>query len=193
MRVLAPIAVALIALAPTAAGAVESAPGEKPGQWAGTLGFHLGFADTLEREGDEGDAKATLGITPAIEKKLASVVAIGGEYMFYWIGPEEGDLDRRLIMSLHPRIRMSFPVYDRVTFDGLLAAGPTIWTGQDKWSEDGTRIGWSLRFAFGGSYGFNESVGAFADLGYLTSTSYGDDVELSLSSVLMTVGLRSGF
>lgn len=183
------------ALLPAGAGAVEKQPSEPPGSIVGSLAFMLGFGDQFEVEGHEDDAASTLGVIPAIEKRFGSVVAVGLEYMFAWAAGEDEDAERRLIMSPHVRVRMSFPVYDKTTFDGMLGLGPTIWTSDDK--IDGpfgdTRFGWSLRFAFGGSYSFNESVSAFADLGYYTTTSYGDDITATLASIPFTLGLRSSF
>ena len=100
------------------------------------------------------------------------------------------------MMSPHLRIRMSFPIVDKVTFDGMLGAGPTMWTsidGADDKFGGAFRFGWSLRFGCGGSYRFNKQVSVFAQLGYYTSTSFGDDRELTATSVPLSLGLRSSF
>jgi hypothetical protein len=197
---------AAVALAPALAGAadkkVEKQPPEAAGDITGSLGFMLGFGDNFHTEGKfkgvkldgDADGSPTLAIIPSVEKRLGNVVAIGGEYMFVWAKTEKAD-DRTFLMSPHVRVRMSFPVYDRTTFDGVFGLGPTIWTAPDKATPpfDSTRFGWSLRFAFGGSYAFNDSVSAFADLGYYRSTTYGDDVTAVLTSIPFTVGLRSSF
>lgn len=185
----------LLAALPAAAGAVEKQTAEgPPGGAVGSLSFLLGFGDELEADGTAADADPTLAIVPAIERRLGNVVAVGAEWMFVWAKADDAP-ERRFLMSPHLRVRMSFPVYDQMTFDGMLGVGPTIWTAQDDLSGPAadTRFGWSLRFAFGLSYAFNDAVAAFADLGYYTSTTYGDDLELNLTSIPLTVGLRSQF
>ena len=161
----------------------------------GSLEFHVGSLDGLEVAGQDVDASPTLGITPAFEYKLGEVVALGGEWMFLWVAAEEAD-ERRLIMSPHLRVRMSFPVYDKVTFDAVLAGGMAIWPEDSDEANSAlgaTRFGWSLRFSFGGSYAFNETVAVFANLGYLTTTTYGDDVTATYDSMLIGIGMRARF
>ena len=161
----------------------------------GSLEFQLGSLDQMDVGDQELSASPMLGITPAFEWKLGEVVAIGAEWMFVWVKAEQVE-DRRLTMSPHLRVRMSFPVYDAVTFDAMIAGGLAIWPeGGDE--ADGvvgeTRFGWSLSFAFGGSYAFNETVAVFANLGYYTTTTYGDDVTASYDSMLLGVGMRARF
>jgi hypothetical protein len=199
-----PVVLAL-AFAPAVAAAqpVEKQKSEGgAGSIVGSLAFMMGFGDEFEVEGEVGgvdvsgdtDADSTLGIIPSVEKKFGNVVGIGAEYVFAWAKGEDAD-ERRLLMSPHLRVRMSFPVYDRTTFDGMLGIGPTIWTSnEDTPGPAGdTRFGWSLRFAFGGSYAFNDAVSAFLDIGYYRSTTYGDDLTTTLTSVPVTLGLRSSF
>ena len=186
--------VAFVGLTP-AATAVEKASAEKTGSVVGSLAFQLGLRNRVDFDGKGGDANTTLAITPALEKKLGEVVGAGAEWMFVWMGADNLD-ERRLILSPHARLGMRFPVYDRVTFDGMLGIGPSIWTSVDKVPDElggGTRFGWSIRFAFGGAYAFNKHVAAFGDLGYYSTTTYGDDVEINLNMVLTSVGLRSSF
>lgn len=170
---------------------------------AASLEFFLGLGSTVEYEdgenSDESDGKVTLGIVPGFDKMLGQNFGIGGEYMFVWGGSDaDGAADERtLMMSPHLRARMSFPIVNNITFDGLLGIGPTIWVGNDKAAkgsvERDTRFGWSLRFNFGAGYKFNESVAAFTALGYYTTTTYGDDVTLNLNTIPWSVGLRSQF
>lgn len=166
----------------------------------GSMEFLLGMGSGMEIDHDvtgkvKGDMGTMLGITPSIEKMLGKSVAVGGEWMFLWFSPDEGDGDSQLVMSPHLRARMSFPIVKKVTADAMMGIGPTFWTSND--SVDGAmgdfRMGWSLRFAFGGSYRFNKSVSAFGQLGYYTSTSFGDDIEANLNTVPLSVGLRSNF
>ncbi len=197
MRTLALIAL----LAPPAAHA----------ELVGGLDFTLGFGDDLEVTGEsamQGDLDTpldpSLAITPFLETTIGSIVGVGFEYMFIWYGAdsdggstnEHNFRERRLVMDPRLRLRMSFPIVDKVTFDGMLAVGGSMWTSVDGVDDDeggAFRFGWSLRFAFGGSYKFNKSVAAFAHLGYYTATSFGDDRELTMDSVPLSIGLRSAF
>ncbi|MBU0552765.1 outer membrane beta-barrel protein [Myxococcota bacterium] len=167
----------------------------------GSMEFLLGMGSGFEAKPDsgptfKGDMGATLGITPAIEKLMGSSVAVGGEWMFLWFNPDEGDAESRLIMSPHLRARMSFPIVNKVTADAMIGIGPTFWTTQEGGDSGGMndwRMGWSLRFGFGASYAINKGVAAFTQLGYYTSTSFGDDLEANLNTVPLSVGLRSTF
>lgn len=201
-----PLLIVAALLAPATAAAADS-------EIVGSLEFTLGFGDALEVDGEsdrqpslDTDLSPTLAITPGLDKMLGKVVGVGFEYMFVWFGTESEDTtqnpydERRFAMSPHVRVRMSFPIVDKITFDGMLGVGPTIWTSLDGVDEDdkdpkggGTRFGWSLRFGFGGSYKFNDQVAAYAHLGYLTSTTFGDDLEMTVTSVPLSAGLRSSF
>lgn len=185
---------------PAAAQSVEKQPADKAGSIVGSLAFQLGVGSEYELDYDQeglaktkGDGDATLAIIPAVEKKLGQSVAFGGEYMFVWAKGEGAD-ERQLIMSPHLRVRMSFPVGNRVTVGGMLGIGPSIWTSASgDETLDSTRFGWSYRFAFGGAYAINDAVSAFADVGYYRTTSYGDDVTARFSNIPISVGLRSQF
>ncbi|MCB9541328.1 MAG: hypothetical protein R3F65_00730 [bacterium] len=179
---------------PLTAAAAPAAPGA-----VGGIEFMLGFPGNIETETDlgtfEGDLSTSLGLVPWVEKKLGESVGFGAEMMFVWIKGDSDDAERRLVMSPHLRLRMSFPIIDKVTFDGFIAAGGTIWTAEDNASGGfaDTRFGWSLRFGFGGSYAINEVVSAFAHLGWYTSTTYGDDITASIDTVPLCLGLRGNF
>lgn len=187
--------------APTFAGAD---PGANPvAGYAGTIEFNLGLGSggTVDGKDVDGIDGLALGITPAIDRMLGKSVGIGVESMFWWFGSEGVD-DSQMVISPHLRVRMSFPVYqDKVTFDGQLGIGPSIWLSRelgrnpvtDEAIESDTRFGWSLRFNFGGSYKINESVATFASLGYYTSTTYGDDLTMNLNTLPLSVGLRGSF
>lgn len=198
MTRLAPLALALaapLALAtPLTAAAAPASPGA-----VGGMEFMLGFPGTAETETDagtfEGDMATSLGLIPWVEKKLGESVGFGAEMMFVWVKGDSDDAERRLIMSPHLRLRMSFPIIDKVTFDGFIAAGGTIWTAEDNASGGlaDTRFGWSLRFGFGGSYAINDVVSAFAHLGWYTTTTYGDDITANINTVPLCIGLRGNF
>ena len=194
-RMLIALAAAAIII-PGVAVAAEGAGAE----YVGSLEFAMGFGDSTEIKPDKGDTieadmGTTLAIIPAIDQQLGKSVAIGGEYMFVWAKGDSDDAERRLIMSPHLRARMSFQVAPKATFDAMLGIGPSIWTSDD--SNDGaggdTRFGWSLRFGFGGSYLLNDQIAVFGQLGYYTTTSYGDDVEINVNTIPVGVGLRSRF
>ena len=176
------------------------APGlANAGDFAGSVAFQMGLGGTTEVELENGDTvddmATSFGITPAIEKMIGRNVGVGGEWGFWWVIGDKADDDaeRRLIMSPHLRVRMSFPIMDQVTFDGLIGAGPSLWMGNKKAGDDETRFGWSLRFAFGGGYEINDGVFAFANLGYYTSTVYPEDTTQTLSFLPLSVGLRGEF
>lgn len=185
---------------PTLAQAEEANP---VAGYAGTIEFNMGLGSggTYDGKDVDGIDGLALGITPAIDRMLGKSVGIGLETMFWWFGSEGVD-DSQFVISPHLRVRMSFPVYlDKVNFDAQLGVGPSIWTSReigrdpitDKAIETDTRFGWSLRFAFGGSYKINSTVAAFASLGYYTSTTYGDDVTQNLNTIPFSVGLRGMF
>lgn len=203
-RSLALAALATLTL-PLTAAAAPAAPGA-----VGGIEFMLGFPGNSEIEYDEAplqedgspgtriterDLATSLGIVPWVEKKLGESVGFGAEMMFVWMKGDSDDDERRLVMSPHLRLRMSFPIIDKVTFDGFIAAGGTIWTAADNASGgfSDTRFGWSLRFGFGGSYAINEVVSAFAHLGWYTTTTYGDDITANMNTVPLCLGLRGNF
>ncbi|MSP70940.1 MAG: hypothetical protein EXR76_01905 [Myxococcales bacterium] len=162
---------------------------------AATLEFMIGLSNKFHDGKKERDGRLALGIIPGADKMLARVFGIGGEMAFVWAGDED-DKEARLVVSPHLRARMSFPIVDKITFDGLLGIGPSVWTPVDGVSDakgGATRFGWSLRFAFGGGYQFNETVAAFANVGYYTSTTYGSDHERNVNSIPLNVGLRAAF
>ena len=193
----AAIAFASLCAAPPAAHA-EDKPRSGDTALAPSLEFQIGVHNSasVRRDDDKTDgtdARALLAIVPGFDKFYGRVFGLGAEYMFVWAGAEEGSA-RRLIMSLHPRMRMSFPVHAKLTLDGVLGVGPTVWMAQDglKTKDGGDdRLGWSLRFAFGASWQFNDAV--FGSLGYYTTTTYGDDLTAELAAVPLSVGLRSVF
>lgn len=186
---------------PTLAQAEEANP---VAGYAGTVEFNMGLGSSGTADGKDvkGIDGLALGITPAIDRMLGKSVGIGLETMFWWFGSEGVD-ESQFIVSPHLRVRMSFPVYlDKVNFDAQLGVGPTIWAGRTdakfnettmKLEDSDMRFGWSLRFAFGGSYKINTTVAAFASLGYYTSTTYGDDVTANLNTIPFSVGLRGMF
>ena len=194
---------ALFALAALAAPTVAIAD-EKPRSGENALSpsleFQVGLHNTanVRRSDDKtngADALALLAIIPGFDKFYGRVFGLGAEYMFVWAGVSSGDA-RRLVMSLHPRMRMSFPVHGKLTLDGVLGVGPSVWMAQEGVkTRDGadSRVGWSLRFAFGASWQFNDAVAAFGSLGYYTTTTYGDDLTAELAAVPLSVGLRSVF
>ncbi len=160
----------------------------------GMLGFPGSFDFDTDIDTREGDTDTSFGLVPWVEKKLGDVVGFGGEMMFVWMKPE-GAKERRLVLSPHLRARMAFPIIDKVTFDAFLSGGLTMWTPVDD-SNGGTddfRLGWSMRFGFGGSYAINEAVSAYGHLGWYTTTSYGDDVTANMHTVPLCVGLRGNF
>ena len=167
---------------------------------APSLEFQLGVHNSAnvrrsDDKTDGTDARALLAIVPGFDKFYGRVFGLGAEYMFVWAGASKGT-SRRLIMSLHPRMRMSFPVHGKLTLDGVLGVGPAVWMAQDglKTANGGDdRLGWSLRFAFGASWQFNDAVAAFGSLGYYTTTTYGDDLTAELAAIPLSVGLRSVF
>lgn len=166
----------------------------------GGLEFMLGFPGSSEVKADglasaEGDLATSLGLVPWIEKMIGQSVGIGAEMMFVWVKGDQDGAERRLVMSPHLRVRMSFPIIDKVTFDGFIAGGGTIWTADDNATGPfaDTRFGWSLRFGFGGSYAINDMVSAFGHLGWYTTTTYGDDVTANFNTVPLCVGLRGNF
>ncbi|MFN3198854.1 MAG: outer membrane beta-barrel protein [Bradymonadia bacterium] len=202
------LASALAAGALLTAGAVGTASAQdvqkqatqRPGKVVGSLGFQMGIASQYEFDHDDTnlqfdaqDADLTLAIIPAVEKMLGQSVAFGAEYMFVWAKGDGAD-ERHLIMSPHVRARMSFPVGDKVSVGAMFGIGPSIWTSAgDAEPLDSTRFGWSYRFAFGGSFAINNSVSAFADVGYYCTRTYGDDYTTTFDNIPVTVGLRSNF
>lgn len=178
-------------------------------KYTGTLEFNLGFGGSYTVDPDKGkslsgDSDGLLGVTPAIDKQLGETVAIGGELGFVWLGADSDakDIDRTLAINPNFRLRMSFPIIDKVTFDGLIALGPAFWLANDSIPKlangddapgSGFRFGFAYRFNFGGSYKFNDAVAAFLNIGYYSTTSIGDDRTITQSSIPLNIGLRSAF
>jgi len=166
------------------------------------LEFMAGFGGELEADvdnaaGTQNDLATTWAITPWFESPLGKAIGIGPELNFIWLKGDSKQHERRLVVSPHLRVRMSFPIMKHVTFDGFLSAGPSWWTEDDESGAGvaGTdnRFGWGLRFGFGGAYEINQTVSAYAHLGYLTTTSYGSSLTLSADSIPFGLGLRASY
>lgn len=191
------IALAALLLLAAPAAAQTSAVGGVEGM----LGFPGGFendgvSDTENTKFREGDLSTSFGLIPWVEKKLGDVVGFGGEMMFVWMQSDYED-ESRLVLSPHARIRMSFPIIDKVTADAFLAGGATIWTPVEDTATgdktDGWRVGWSMRFGFGGSYAINDTVSVYGHLGWYFTQTFGDDITASMNTVPLCVGLRGNF
>lgn len=199
----------LIALAALALPGLAAAE-DKYKAYTGTLEFSFGFGGTGTFEPEEGpkgdvDLSTTLAITPGLDKMLGKTIGIGVEYGFHWVGMADQEIGgvtvedetRQLVMTPMARLRMAFPVYDKVTFDGMFALGAALWTADEDAPKDtpfdSLRVGWALRFNFGGSYQFNDSVAAFGSVGYFTTTSFGDDLTATYDAIPVNLGLRGGF
>jgi hypothetical protein len=143
------------------------------------------------------DLRPTWIITPWVESPFGSAGGIGPEVNFIWIKADRDEHERRLIVSPHLRLRMSFPIVPKVTFDSFLSIGPSWWT-EDQDSGEGVpglenRFGWGLRFGFGGSYRLNAHARLYAHMGYMTTTSYGDQVTLTADAIPISIGLRATY
>jgi hypothetical protein len=176
--------------------------------FAGSIDFAMGIATSGEAEFEvpQGDgstktetaeselSSVAFGITPALDLMLGKSVGIGGEMGFWWFSPDN-DGEAQMVLAPHARVRMSFPIVDRVTFDGVFGIGPHIWTSykNEAGQTQDSRFGWGLRFGFGGGYEINDSVSAFGQFGYFTSTTYGDDITMSLNTLPLSAGLRGSF
>lgn len=172
----------------------------------GMLGFPGGYSNDGSQNNDQtnikdGDLSTSLGLVPWVEQKLGDVVGFGGEVMFVWMEADH-ESESRLVLSPHLRVRMAFPIIDKVTFDAFLAGGPSIWTPTSENetrkalglnTTDGWRFGWSLRFGFGGSYAINDAVSVYGHLGWYTTTTFGDDITAMRQTVPLCVGLRGNF
>ncbi len=175
-----------------------AAPALAENKYVGGVEGMLGFPGSVDVDTGngtfEGDTNTSFGLVPWVEQKLGDVVGFGGEVMFVWM-KADGAKSRRLVLSPHLRVRMAFPIVDKVTFDAFLAGGPSMWTSVDdsQGGSDDTRFGWSLRFGFGGSYAINDAVSVYSHLGWYTTTTYGDDITANMHTVPLCVGLRGNF
>lgn len=195
----------LLLLSPLAAQAELSGPRLLPelgsagdakdsAAWGASLALHLGLGGSYDVDGKSTDAAATLGVTPVLERRLGPNFAVGFEWMFLWTKADDYDGNRTKVWAPHLRARIGFPVYPKVEVGALLAIG----LGVVMPDEGDTEIAVpSYRFAFGGSYQFNDQVRAFADLGYLSMT-WGQsvldrDIDVTFSTVLLSAGLMAVF
>ena len=175
------------------------------GQAQSTYGleFSAGLLGKVERDpegagADKHDLATSWAIAPWMEFPIGKAAGIGPEMNFVWVKRDDAkdSEDRRLIVSPHVRLRMTFPIVKRVTFDGFISLGPSWWTRTDKADDDPVeenRLGWGLRFGFGGSYAINKAVAIFMHVGYQSSTSYGDTMEYSVDSIPVALGLRAAY
>lgn len=179
--------------------------------YTGSMEFTLGLGSTFDAEYDkpaagapskfESDAGGLLAITPGIDRMLGKSIGIGLEMGFIWLGVADKvedtfkDAERTLVLNPNVRLSMNFPIKAGISLSAMIAGGPAFWTSNDTTTEefDSTRIGYGFRFNFGGGYALNKDVAAFLTIGYYTTTSYGDDVTATQSSIPINVGLRSSF
>ncbi|MGK0360688.1 MAG: hypothetical protein ACI9U2_003001 [Bradymonadia bacterium] len=189
---------ALAILVPAAAQAQD---------YSGSMEFSLGLGSGFEFEPEtgpalDGDAGTMLAITPGIDRMLGKSVGIGVEMGFIWLGAPDiegaaDDVASTLVLNPNVRLSMNFPIIPAVSLSAMIAAGPAFWTANDDAVNggpfDSTRVGYGFRFNFGGGYAINKDVLAFMTIGYYTTTSYGDDITATQSSIPINVGLRTAF
>ena len=190
-----------------------------PSQYVYGLEANAGMLGTWEADpGKEMDAdpilSTTLGVVPWFERSLSKGAGVGMEVGFHWIKNNRVEGKRQLIITPMPRIRMSFPLSKKVTFDGFMAVGPHVWwepddpeavfgfgpepmNGEDPLpyieAASKTRFGWGLRFGFGGSYTLNKHVQTFVHFGYMFSATHDEDVTIGFQSFPFGFGFRNQF
>ena len=127
-----------------------------------------------------------------MERKLQQMAHIGGELNLMWIGTKESEESR---FTLHPafRTRLSFPIFNKTSFDGTFAIGPSIWFSSDELEGrvSDTRLGMAVRFGFGVAHSINRQVSVYSSLGYFKSMTFGNDSTISFSHIPLVIGLRS--
>ena len=162
------------------------------------LGFGLGLSGSLEQELDQTqdpdpvDLNPSLTINPWMEKKLHEMGYVGGSLHLTWL---KADSNNDYRFTLHPmlRSRLSFPLVNNTTFDGIFSIGPSLWFESDEFEGRAgeTRLGYAVRFAFGVSHPLNRDVNVYGNIGYMRSSTFGGNSEISMDYVPLFVGLKS--
>ena len=168
---------------------------------AATLGLNFGAFGLFNLEQSDHSeftkADPTFGVTPGISFELSPLLSLGGECMLIWAKSHKGT-QHRLILSPYITLRLRFSVAPRIHLYALLAVGMTIWTEND--SEvalspalTDTRLGWSLRAAFGAVYSIGNRWSLFIDAGYGAFSSGGSELWITHDTMLLTAGPRLTF
>jgi len=152
----------------------------------------------------EQEAESTQIITPVVEWPLGRSVFIGGGLRIVQTEDSAAGFPvRRSIMNPVVRLRLSFPIYARLSADALFDAGVALW------SSAGQRglVGWSQSAAVGPAIRLTDALVAYVNGGLYGASANASSVAqqpqgaaltggpqpTALRSVQVTIGVRTGF
>ncbi|TNF25077.1 MAG: hypothetical protein EP329_23730 [Deltaproteobacteria bacterium] len=182
------LAAALLGLA--SAGEARAEVGD---DWVG-VGGQLGLFGLFNVDGELTHGELAFAVLPAYDHDVTRVLSVGGELLAGWVRSERGE-DHHLILSPMLRGRLRFPLAEDVEVELLLALGLTWWEGTDAeaalspaFAE--ARFGWSLRAGGGIAYHLDGRWALTLDAGYGMSSTWTDDLPITIDGFVITLGPR---
>ena len=138
----------------------------------GLLGFHLGFAGTVERDDVESDLVSTLGFNLRGDVPVERYLLLGAFFQFgAWRADIEPEPDRNYYIDIDFFLRGRIPIVtDSANFQiwGGVPIGLTLdILGEDAPGISGLGLGWNVGALFGGAIHFSPKFGLFAELGWM--------------------------
>jgi|GEM_PF-2199984 len=158
------------------------------------VGGQVGLFGLVNVDGELTHAEPTFAVSPAWDVALSDIAAIGAEVMVGLARSEVGT-DHHLLVSPMFRARLHFPVADAVDVELVAGLGLTWWAGTDAESAlhpalSEPRFGWSFRAAAGTAFELSARWSLTLDLGYFASSTWTDDLPITLDGFMATIGPR---
>jgi len=183
-------ALAGVLLTLAAAGEARADAGD---DWVG-LGGQLGLFGLFNVDGELTHGELAFAVLPAYDHDVSRVLSVGGEVLAGWVRSERGK-DHHLILSPMMRGRLRFPLAEDVDVELLLGLGLTWWEGTDAEAALSpafakARFGWSLRAGGGVAYHLDARWALTLDAGYAMSSTWTDDLPITIDGFVVTLGPR---
>jgi hypothetical protein len=151
------------------------------------------------------DTAALVSLMLGIERGWGRWLSLGGELGLHSLGTAEDARDasgnalgRTLAINPNLRVSLIWPLHcvcgGRFFLSTTVAGGPAVWLPNDSGFEgdpaDSTRVGLGFRASVGGGYAIGDTTDLFLSVGYVTTSTFGDDVTLTQSAFPIGLGLR---
>lgn len=169
------------------------------------IGFHLGFAGTVDRNGVSRDLAATLGANIRGDFPVFRYMLVGPLIQFgAWRPQASGEAESRnyyvdIDLYLRGRIPIELDSIGLSVWAGVPIGLTLDFLGNDQGAGlDGFAVGWNVGVMVGVSIHFTKKFGAFTELGWLQHKSSHDfsagsgSVDFTLGQGVMNVGFIFG-